>query len=108
MAERFARINGASPELDRAQRRIQDGYSRGNPPFAGEGAQRKLRITDTRTVTIAHKLGRKPQGYKELSRTGDGVGTLVLKNATAKQVEFELKVPAGAPATSHEYDLWFF
>jgi hypothetical protein len=113
MARRFERTNGVSPELDRAQRRIQAGQERGNPVYQ-EGAEITLRITNDPAALalaqrkIAHKLGRKPQGFKEISRSGDGPGTLMLDGATGKQATFSLKTPAGASATTHTYKLWVF
>jgi hypothetical protein len=104
---RFERTNGVSPDLDRAQRRIAAGEERGRA-FDAEGARIRLTITDSRSVSIGHKLGRKPQGFREVSRKGDGVGTLVLDSATGKQCAFSLKVPSGAPATSHTYELWIY
>lgn len=105
MAERFARVNGTSPELDRAQRRIQEGYGRGNPPFQ-DGAQITVRITtDMPKLAVSHKLGRKLQGFKELTRTGDGAATLMMNSSTNKQAEFALK---GAAGVSHTYTLWVF
>lgn len=100
-------MNGTDPKLDRTQKRIQDGQSRGNPPFQ-DGAQVSVTISDGATATVSHKLGRKPTGYMPMGTSGDGVGSLVLESSSDKSVTFRLHVPSGAAATSHTYSLWIF
>ena len=102
MAE-FDRVNGSGVALDRAQKRIQEGQRRGNPPFQ-EGADITVEIsTATTPITVGHKLGRKPQGFMVTSEEGDGVGSLQATDMGSKSITFALRVPVGAPATTSKY-----
>lgn len=107
MAQDFDRINGTEQSLDRAQKRIQDGVERGHPPFH-QGVAVDLDLSSDGDSTIAHKLGRKPQGYFIMQNTADGAGTLSLENSDDKSLRFKLHTPAGAPTTKHKIKLWVY
>jgi hypothetical protein len=107
MAREWDRVHGTAPDLDRAQKRIQDAGQRGNAPQT-DGAQIKLSITSGTPKTVAHKLQRKPQGYSEMSAQGDGTGSLQMTSSGKSDISFELRVPAGAPTTTINYVLWVY
>lgn len=107
MASGFDRVNGTAPDLDRAQRRIQDSQQRSQANDA-DGAELKLTISSASPKKIAHKLGRKPQGYSERSASGDGTGSLQMDESSSKDITFSLKVPTGAPTTTISYKLWVY
>lgn len=98
----FDRVNGTSVELDRAQRRIQDGARRGNPSFQ-DGAELSIKITSDSPLKVGHRLGHKPQGFMVIGESGSGVASLTATDMGAKSITFELSIPAGAPSTSKTY-----
>lgn len=103
----FDRVNGTSPELDRAQRRIQDGQDRGRRPF-DDGVEVELEIDDNTTKKVSHKLGRKPKGYMKMTEKGDGIGALQLVESSTRDITFKLSIPSGAPLTTHQYTIWVY
>lgn len=105
--EKFDRVNGAAPDLDRAQKRIQEGTQTHAPPFE-DGAEMELKLDSQHSKALAHRLGRKPQGYKILSDSGDGVATLNLTKSTDMHLHFNLQVPSGAPVTIRKYRIWVY
>ncbi len=103
----FDRVNATEPHLDRAQKRIQDGIGRGNPPMA-DGAEVSLTIDSTAEKTVAHKLGRRARGFQIISEEGDGTGSLQAVDLGTRAVRLALRVPAGAPTTTVKYKLWIY
>lgn len=115
MATEFDRVNGTTPHLDRAQRRIQDGTERSRQP-SQDGADLDLTIVtdpasatpNEATIRISHKLQRRLQGHLPSLLKASGPGTLSLESSDAKGATFKLSVPAGAAATTHKYKIRAF
>lgn len=103
----FDRVNATEPSLDRAQKRIQDGIGRGNPPM-NDGAEVSFTIDNNALRMIPHKLERKARGFQVISEQGDGVGSLQAVDFGTKAIRFRLRVPAGAPTTTITYKVWIF
>lgn len=104
----FDRVNATEPHLDRAQKRIQDGIGRGNPPM-NEGAEVSVTISgDGEVKTVAHKLDRKARGFQIISEEGNGTGSLQAVELGTKSIRLALRVPTGASPTTIKYKLWVY
>ncbi len=98
----FDRVHGTDPALDRAQKRIQEAQSRGNPSVQ-EGADIEFEVTSGTPRTVSHRLGRKPQGFVVTSQRGAGAATLRSSDMGAKGITFELDVPTGSDPVTKSY-----
>lgn len=105
----FDRVNATSPNLDRAQKRIQEGLGRGNPPMQ-DGAEISFSVTSPNPVTVPHKLGRKPRGWQVTGRESGSPAVLTMVEMGSKLITFleqwQTSTPATYPVT--KYKVWVF